>query len=192
MNLKSTSDKYGTVSTFVHWTSAILVIVLMTIGFTSKNSIDPSTKVALLKWHLPIAALLVVLTVFRSVWWIALDRRPKPIDGVPIWQRWTSQAVHGLFYLVILLLGISGIVLMSQSGAPDIIFNRAPEPLPDLTLYPSRLVHGVAGKFLFVLVTIHIFGALYHQFLRRDNILSRMGLGSPPQEQQASARRDTA
>ena len=76
--------------------------------------------------------------------------------------------------MAILALGISGIVLMQQSGAPDIIFGDGAAPLPDLWQYTPRYNHAVIGKALFVLVVIHVLGALYHRLIRRDNLMSRI------------------
>jgi cytochrome b561 len=38
-------------------------------------------------------------------------------------------------------------------------------------------VHGIVAKLLMLAIALHIGAALYHQFVRRDGLLSRMGFG---------------
>jgi cytochrome b561 len=40
------------------------------------------------------------------------------------------------------------------------------------------MLHGSFGYLLALLVVIHILAALYHQFIRGDNLLARMWYGS--------------
>jgi cytochrome b561 len=43
---------------------------------------------------------------------------------------------------------------------------------------PLRLIHGMVAYLVALLLGIHILAALYHQFIRRDNLLARMWYGS--------------
>jgi len=43
---------------------------------------------------------------------------------------------------------------------------------------PLRLIHGLVAYLVALLVVVHILAALYHQFIRRDNLLARMWYGS--------------
>lgn len=65
-----------------------------------------------------------------------------------------------------------------MSGLPDIVFNNSGLPLPESfnDLLP-RLFHGVIAKILFLMIFLHLLGALYHQFVRKDSLLSRMWFG---------------
>jgi cytochrome b561 len=49
--------------------------------------------------------------------------------------------------------------------------------LPDFMLYPPRIGHGLGAMVLIALVLAHVAAALYHQFVLRDRLLARMGLG---------------
>jgi len=42
---------------------------------------------------------------------------------------------------------------------------------------PPRAVHGLVAKLLMLAIGLHIAAALYHHFIRRDGLLSRMGFG---------------
>ena len=47
----------------------------------------------------------------------------------------------------------------------------------NLFVYPERAVHGNFAYVIAALVALHIGAALYHQFIRKDNLLSRMWYG---------------
>jgi cytochrome b561 len=40
------------------------------------------------------------------------------------------------------------------------------------------MIHGLTAYLVALLVGIHILAALYHQFIRKDNLLARMWYGS--------------
>lgn len=40
-----------------------------------------------------------------------------------------------------------------------------------------RVAHGIMSRILLLLFVAHVGAALFHQFVRRDHLLARMGLG---------------
>jgi len=54
--------------------------------------------------------------------------------------------------------------------------------------HPTEEIHGYLAYALFTLIGIHVLAALWHQFIRRDKILSRMwpaGAGRRSSDQRA-------
>jgi|HubBroStandDraft_2_1064218.scaffolds.fasta_scaffold58653_3 cytochrome b561 len=174
MGLKSTTERYGAMVVSMHWLSALLIIVLIASGFRAANTIDAAAKAAILRVHVSIAVAVLALTVLRISWWWGFDRKPDPIARSPHWQERTAQAVHLLFYVVILGMIASGIGMMALSGAAPMIFGGEGALLPDFWKYPPRLPHGIGARLLLALVVLHAGAALYHQFVRRDHLLRRM------------------
>jgi len=39
------------------------------------------------------------------------------------------------------------------------------------------LVHGIVAKLLMLAIALHVGAALFHQLVRKDRLLSRMGFG---------------
>ncbi len=177
MALKGTVDRYGSMAVSLHWLSAILVLVLIVLGFRAAATVDPAAKAALLRLHLPIGIAVLVLTALRIVWWWRFDRRPDPIAASTHWQERAAQAVHILFYVVLLGMIASGIGMMVLSGASPIIFGGQGGALPDFSKYLPRAPHGIGAWLLIALVVLHVGAALYHQFGRRDGLLRRMWFG---------------
>jgi cytochrome b561 len=137
---------------------------------------DPALVRLILPFHMALGITALLLTLVRIGWWIWGDTRPAPVAGLPAAQEWASRIVHGLLYLVILVLASSGITTIILSGAIPALLSGA--PLPDFAGLIPRTAHGIAGRALLVLLAAHIGAALYHQFIRRDRLLARMGIGA--------------
>lgn len=175
MPIKSTPTRYGTVAIAIHWTSAIAIVGTFALGLMAAGTTDPAAEVTLLRGHIVLGSLVLILTLLRIGWWIWGDRRPKPVAGQPPVQELAAKIVHYGIYAVILLMASSGIATLILSGAmPAIATGTA---LPDFSEIVPRLAHGIMSRVLLVLLAAHIGAALYHQFIRRDRLLGRMGLG---------------
>lgn len=177
MPMKSTQQRYGAVPIAIHWVTAIALLGLLVSGFRAAGLMDDAAKTAILRIHTATGIAVLGLTFARVLWWLAIDRKPPYPAGLPRWQQIASSAVHGLLYVAILLMAGSGIGMMALSGAGEIVWGGAAGPLPDFTQFAPRAGHGL-GAFLLILLTLfHIAAALYHQFVLRDRLLARMGLG---------------
>ncbi len=176
MSLRSTPGRYGSVAIAIHWTSAALILLALVGGLVMANSTDPATVAMILPIHASLGVLALVLTLARIGWWIWGDKRPSPVSGLPEAQAWAARIVHTLIYVAILVLGSSGIATLVLSGAIPALFSGA--PLPDFSGLVPRVVHGLMGRLLLVLLAAHLVAALYHQFIRRDRLLARMGVGA--------------
>ena len=173
--MKSTAERYGSVAVLIHWASAVLIIVLLGSGFRSGFAEDAATKAAALKIHVPVAVLVLLLTLGRLVWWWRFDKRPAPLAGLPDWQELIARWTHRLLYLVVLLLLASGIVMSAMSGLPAALFGDA--PLPNFSDLPPRAGHGLGARLIAALVVLHAGAALYHHLFLKDGTLKRMWVG---------------
>jgi cytochrome b561 len=177
MNWKSETRRYGAVAMAIHWITAAALFGLLGSGLLLEGVADEAAKVPLLRAHAATGITVLGLTMLRIGWWAFADRRPAGIAGQPRWQALSAWLVHRSFYAAILVLAASGIAMLALSGAGAILIGAASSPLPDFALYPPRAVHGVVAWLTILLVAAHIAAALYHQFVRKDRLLGRMGLG---------------
>ncbi|CAN7653986.1 cytochrome b [Rhizobium sp. LjRoot258] len=175
--VKSRPDRYGAIAVSTHWLSAILILALLGSGFRAAYAMDAAAKAGFLRFHIPVAIVVLILTALRIVWWWRFDQKPLPLDGSPRWQERIARAVHASFYIVILGMVASGIGLMVLSGAAPAVFGESGAVLPNFAEYPPRVPHGL-GAFLIVgLLIFHAGAGLYHEFVRRDRLLRRMWYG---------------
>jgi cytochrome b561 len=177
MAMRGTADRYGTLAVAIHWVAALATLAQLGLGFAVAAAGDDAHRIALLQFHAPLGVLILALTAIRLVWWL-FDRRPRNPAGQSRWQSFAAWTVQRLMVVITILAGVSGMGLLVRSGANLIVFGAAPGPLSDFTQYFQRYVHGAATFALAVLLVVHVAAALHHQFVRRDGVFGRIGLGA--------------
>ncbi|MBO6718395.1 MAG: cytochrome b [Rhizobiaceae bacterium] len=177
MNWKSEGHRYGAVAMAMHWATAGALLFLLGSGLLMERLADDMTRLQVLRAHVAVGALVLLLTLTRIGWWLFADRRPSEPAGMPRWQAKTSNLVHRLSYAAILIMGASGFAMLVLSGVVPILIAGQPDALPDFQLYPPRAAHGLVAWVLIALIAVHVAAALYHQFVLRDRLLARMGIG---------------
>jgi cytochrome b561 len=177
MQWKSSPQTYGALPITLHWVSALAVLIMLASGLAAVNTPDAAAKIGILRVHVSTGLCVLVLTVLRIVWWLFIDRKPEPKAGVPGWQSAIARVVHYGMYVVIVVMLASGIALAILSGLVPMLFG-APGSLPNFQMLPPFLAHGLGAWALMGLIVLHTLAALYHQFIRRDQLLARMGIGA--------------
>jgi cytochrome b561 len=177
MSWKSSTQRYGSVAIAIHWGSAAAILVQLGLGFAAARATEAGAQTGagagLLRAHVVLGIFVVALTLIRLGWWL-VDRQPPTLAGLPSWQARSERVVRVLLYLLILILGASGLATLALSGAGDILFAGASGALPDFTRFPPMAAHIAAATALLSLAALHIVAALYHHFWRRDGLLGRM------------------
>jgi cytochrome b561 len=176
MPLKSEDHQYGSVAIAMHWATAALIVVLFVTGLQAAAQADGAAKVTLLRVHVPLGIGVLLLTILRIAWRLLADRgRPRSPALDPAWRRLSARAVHIGLYVAVVITAVSGFATVAISGAmPAIISGTS---LPDLAVGLPRAMHGIVPRLMLVLLAMHIGAALYHQFILRDRVFARMGLG---------------
>lgn len=192
MPTANTRDQYGSVAIALHWLIALAIIVNIALGlyFSDLPRSDPN-KFLLVQTHKSIGLTVLVLSVTRVIWRLINPVPPLPRSMHPA-LRVLARSTQFLLYFLIVAIPLSGWALVSSSplGLPTMYFGWFPWPhisyfadLPRAQKMP--LVREFAAMHVFLawsaigLIPIHVAGALYHQFIRRDVVLSRMLPGMP-------------
>jgi cytochrome b561 len=166
-----TSFRYATGQVAVHWLAAAAVLFLLLTGtLLLEDMPNTAPKVANLRIHMLVGALAGLLVVVR----VLLRRShplPPPMPGERV-VRWGHLGLN----LLVLLMAFSGAMLALQSGLLDALWGNGTLP-SDFRAFTPRRVHGLLAKLTMALVALHVLAALYHQFVLRDGLLGRMGLG---------------
>jgi cytochrome b561 len=98
-----------------------------------------------------------------------------------VWERRASAIVHGLLYLLMIAIPLSGWLMSSAKGFQTVWFGVL--PLPDLLEKDRELgdllagVHKALNFTLLALVILHVAAAFKHHFIERQPFLQRMGWG---------------
>lgn len=171
--------RYSPPAVVLHWLIALLIFATFPLGlYMADLSLSPE-KLKLISYHKWIGVTVFMLAGLRVAW--RLTHTPPPLPAsVAGWQRRVSIIVHGLLYLLILVIPVSGWLMSSAKGVPTVWFGVL--PLPDLIGKDKALghlledVHVTLNYTLLALVVLHVAGALQHHFIERQPFLQRMGL----------------
>jgi len=180
--------RYNSVAIALHWLIAIAIIGLLAVGkwMTSLPEADP-LRFSATQWHKSFGILVLVLSVVRLVWKLG-HRSPPPPGSIRAWEKMAAGAMHLLLYLMMFLLPITGWYMVSASplNLNTLLFGVVPLPHLPIDVFSmdkeslAQLfldAHHLLSSALLAMVLFHVLAALRHQFMLRDNIISRMLIG---------------
>jgi cytochrome b561 len=171
-------SRYSAAQKVLHWTMAVLIVVMVAVGLTMTNMGDGPLKNALYELHKSTGLLVLVLALIRVA--VRRTRSAPPLEPMPEWQRIAAYTSHYSMYVLIVLVPLMGWIATSYCCKPVNLFWTVPVslPIPNApTMEASRplfLIHFALAFTLAAIVTIHVTAALHHHFVRRDRTLLRM------------------
>lgn len=176
MTLRNSTSTYGGVTKLLHWLVFILVVVLLIVGFTVEDIGDKAIRSNILNVHKLTGLTVLFLMLLRALWALTNPKPALPSD-TPHWQRIAERIVHVSLYLALIAMPVSGWVMTSAAGKPPHFFNwilALPVPQNKPLSDYAWLTHEVLSLVIIILVSIHVAAALYHFFIKKDNIMQRM------------------
>jgi cytochrome b561 len=176
MSFQNTPNKFGSLTKFLHWLIFILFVTQYALVYRRGYLPEESTeKLQYLMLHKSFGVILLGLAVFMILWRHA-GTRPSYIS-MNVVEKLLAKLTHFLLYLTMLIMPLSGIGMSLYAGYSVSVFGLA---LP-LTLTKNEALgnalyqtHVWTSYIVLALAALHILAALYHHFLRRDEVLKRM------------------
>ena len=183
------NHRYSAVAIGLHWAIAIGIISMIFMGWYMGDLPDDApNKSGLYQLHKSVGISLLVLSVARLIW--RFMNPPPEEPPMPAMQSFAANAVHVVFYVLMITLPLTGWILVSASerGLPTLLFGAVDWPhLPVLSsltqetkqaIYPIlENLHGKQAWVVIVLLVLHVGAAMKHQFLDRDRLMARMAPG---------------
>ena len=159
----------------LHWLLAVTLAISLVMGSTQLvNTPNASPeKIDALRAHMMVGITILILMIVRLVVRIKTAKPAPASTGVALLDK-AGVLTHILLYLLVFAMIGSGIALAIQANLFAAVFKASVALPSDFNQYPPRLVHGLIAKALMGLAGLHVMAALYHQLVRRDNLLSRM------------------
>ncbi len=180
-------DRYTKIAVTLHWLVAVLIVANVTLALSADHVPDEWAR-PVIDTHKSIGITVLGLVLLRVLW--RLSHRPPPLPtGYARWERIAAHTAHALLYLLMIALPVSG--WMHDSAWKDAathpmqLFGLVPWPRIGwvMSIPPMRKehLHDVFGDWhtafgyvLYVLLFLHVAGALKHEFLDRERELQRM------------------
>ena len=170
------AERYGGTAQALHWAMFVLIAAAFGIGLWMSGLPVGPQRFRAVPWHKALGVAILALLLLRLLWRWRHPAPPLPAT-MPAWERRAAQASHGLLYLLMAAVPLSGWLMSSALGFPTLVFDFR---LPDLLERNRELgeslksAHYFLNKALLALIALHIAAALKHAFYDRDTVLQRM------------------
>lgn len=191
MATDDTHLRYSNVAMTLHWLIAILVIANVCSGVYF-GELAPRGTVPwwVVPMHESTGLTVLVLSVLRLLWRLT-HKWPSLPENMSAGLRVLARATHVLFYFFIIAIPLAGWAMVSASPRNTPTYWYWLFEWPHLPFFANlsiaekksavefyEEVHGTLAYLAVALVLLHVGGALYHHFVRRDQVLKRMWFGT--------------
>lgn len=171
------SARYTPTAKLFHWLVAVLVIAMIAMGIGRDFMAEGPSKGTVTMVHKATGIVVFVLVACQLVWRLT-NPPPAPGAGLPRWQAVLSRVVHAAFYAIFLAMPILGWFGSNALGRPVSMYGlfNLPNLISEDKILGGQIyaVHSVLGFTAAGLVILHVVAALYHRYVRQDDVLARM------------------
>ena len=170
--------RYSTISIWLHWLMlALMIAVYAAIELREFYPRGSDPREALKAWHFTLGLTVFVLVWVRIVARIVTAAPPEMAE--PAWRSLASKAVHLALYVLMIAMPIAGWVILSAEGDAIPFWGismPAIAQVDEALAHNAEELHELGGTIGYWLVGLHAAAALFHHYVLKDGLLSRMSL----------------
>ena len=166
------SDTYDAITIFLHWLTAIVVLLLFVFG------IWPGVLRTSTLWHKWLGLSLMIIIPLRIIWLLAFGRRGTANADEPLLLRLGAHGAHIALYVLLMATSVLGWLYVDARADTLDLFGI---DMPMLVYYDRPLQYQLyfwkqlVAYGLLALIALHLIAALgYHYAMRRDGVLNSM------------------
>lgn len=173
----SEMKRYSTMMVLLHWVLAIFILGAIFIGAFILDDMENTNpqKITLLQIHMFVGVSILLLTVLRLIVRLRTPQPPPASSHNKLFDM-IAKGMHHLLYLLTLLAALAGVALAYTADLSAIVFKHIGTLPKDFEDYLAHEIHGIFAQLLLLTIFLHVAAALYHQFILKDGLLSRMTL----------------
>jgi cytochrome b561/polyisoprenoid-binding protein YceI len=188
MAIQNTTLRYGGVTKFFHWLTALLILALIASGlFAEDLPYETQAQLTQKAWffsvHKTMGVAVFFVALLRIIWAIS---QPKPglLNADKKLESWLAETVHWVLYASLVIVPLAGWISHAAASGFAPIWWPLGQGLPfipksEAIEHAFGTLHVIAGKVLIGALILHVTGALKHHFIDRDSTLRRMLPGEP-------------
>lgn len=167
---------YGVVAKILHWLIFGLLGAQYAIGSIMPHIGRNTPDEGWVSWHFSVGAAILFFIVIRLIW-----RLFHPVPQLPTltpFERVASGFTHWALYLLVLAMTILGWAATNARGWDVKLFGFV--TLPTIAAKGAKWghecgdIHNVLVYVLLAFIVLHVAAALYHHFVKRDQVVGRM------------------
>jgi cytochrome b561 len=175
--LSAPADRYDRILTAVHWLTLLLIAAVYGAVWASHAVGTREQSTLLVQLHRSIGVTIFALTLFRLVWRWNARTPPLPAE-LPLFQKLAARVTEYALYVLLLFQPALGLLNTNARGRRvDFYFLGELPPVigPDKVLAKQAMAaHELVAYLLLALIALHAAAALFHHFVRRDDVLKAM------------------
>jgi cytochrome b561 len=173
----SEMKRYNTTMVVLHWLLAIFILGAIFFGAFVLDEMESThpQKILLLKTHIIIGVGILLLTLLRLFVRYTTAQPAPLVSDKPLADK-LAKGLHHLLYLLTLLTVLSGLTLALAANLPAVLLNHVGELPGDYEDFLAHEAHDIFANLLLFTILLHAAAALFHQFILKDGLLSRMSL----------------
>ena len=162
---------------FMHWLTFGLMLAVFILAFSIDLAASRASHMAILQAHRLTGLTIWLVTLFRLAWRQNVSYPDWPSDMAKSMQVLAKATEYSL-YAILLLQPILGLLQTNAHGDRVSLWflGTLPALIGEDRAFAHQLltVHEVVGFSLLGVIALHVSAALFHHFIRRDDILVRM------------------
>jgi cytochrome b561 len=179
-------ERYHPVHVTLHWLVALGVFSNIYHGifvFRQQGMSGFLFGIPLQTLHMGVGIAILVFMLARLILRYTIQRPADATSGQKSFDI-LARVVHYGLYLSVLMVTVGGLVQSWQTQSFQTAFLGAQPDFNSTQAFPGgfsiplHALHKLSAYLLVSLVGLHVLAALYHQFIRGDNLLARMWYGS--------------
>jgi cytochrome b561 len=174
--MKTAIGRHGTISMFLHWSVALLILCASLSSFFLGSAFSDDVIIAIRTFHNLTGTLALGLVIVWFGWRALHEEIPKLASigsGEQRFMEITNGSLNGLLLLVPLT-GILHLFALGKSIDLGVLKLSFAISMSQQHLEWLGLAHNVCGKLLLAVALLHSVHALWHQFGKRDGLVRRM------------------
>jgi len=191
--LKNSAAEWGSISRAMHWLVALFIAIEIPLGFWMADLIeayaetrgDDTWVLRTINAHHSVGFLILILALLRINWRLN-NPTPELPASIATYQRYLTRITQVFLYFLMIFYPLTGWAVSSTSAGefPVYFFGleipRMISPQSAGSTFAYDLfseMHRACWKIGSVLLTLHVSGALWGQFIKKEHILTRMWRG---------------
>ncbi len=170
-------ERYHPALVILHWLLALAILLAIGFGGVVLDGMpnDNVHKPGLLRMHVVLGGLILLFTIVRLAV-RARTRRPAALATGNRLMDKLGTGVQHLMYLLTILVALAGLTLAFSANLFAFLYQHVGALPESFDKYPAHTVHALLAYALLAAAGLHVAGALKHQLVLKNGILSRMAL----------------
>ena len=162
----------------LHWVMAVCILAMLFIGVGMVSTIG-TRYLTLVDIHKPLGIAILLLAAVRLAVRLRRGAPPLPYD-MPEPMKLAARLSHIVLYALMFAMPLLGWAMLSAADYPVVVAGFTLPPIAPVDVGLHSLLwngHRFLAFAFFALILLHLAGALFHAWVRRDGVYQAMTTG---------------